>query len=259
MRSTVLRCCPELRRQQIYGVGTAKSGTHSIAAMFEDQLNAGHEPESGALIRQVLDAASEGRRIPDQFVRERDRRLALEVDSSNLNVYLVEPLVRFFPAARFILTIREPRSWLDSLINHMLRLHRPSDEWLALRRYRFRPDLYTHRPEEAVLKERGLFTLDGFLTYWVGHNRTVLEAVPAERLLVVRTDEITDRAGAIAAFVGVPEHHAQQNKSHAFKAPAQFGVLDQIPAAFVDEKIAEHCADLVARFFPFSSQSDRLA
>ena len=129
------------RKTHIYGVGTAKSGTHSIAAMFDDRLHTAHEAESEELIDIIL-AATDGHVGDvklDRYLLERDRRLRLDIDSSQLNVYVLGRLVVLFPSAKFILTIRNPYSWLDSFINHQLALG-ASERWMRLRDYRFRPD-----------------------------------------------------------------------------------------------------------------------
>ena len=62
------------------------------------------------------------------LAEDRDRRLSLVVDVSNLNVFLVDLLVLLDPCAKFVLTVREPRSWLDSILNHYL-LRPPIDLW----------------------------------------------------------------------------------------------------------------------------------
>jgi hypothetical protein len=162
---------------------------------------------------------------------------------------LLSKLVSLFPDAKFILTIRDPYSWLDSFINHQL-ARGCSDKWLKLRNYRFRPDKYTHQQGEFILKEKGLYTLDGYLSYWAHHNRTVIDTVPADRLLIVRTDKITERAEEIAAFVGMSSRNLRKEKSHAFRAKEKFGLLDQIDQAYLEHKVKEHCGDLVVRFFP---------
>ena len=82
------------RKAHLYCVGTAKSGTHSIAAIFRDRLRSDHEPENQEVIRAILDLAAG--RLDDEalrrYVLERDRRLWLEVDSSQLNFFLLDTI-----------------------------------------------------------------------------------------------------------------------------------------------------------------------
>lgn len=59
-----------------------------------------------------------------------------------------------------------------------------------MRKIRFRPDFFCHPPEENILQENNLYTHDGYLSYWNYHNTKVPDTIPAERLLVIRTDQM---------------------------------------------------------------------
>jgi hypothetical protein len=82
------------------------------------------------------------------------------------------------------------------------------------------------------------------------HNKSVLERVPAERLLVIKTHEISSRSADIAEFVGVPAATLQPNAAHTNRVRGRHGVLDQIPRSHLAAKIREHCGWLMPRFFP---------
>jgi hypothetical protein len=77
--------------------------------MFSKNVRARHEPQFAKVIDQVIDWRE--RRISDaqmaDWVRRRDRKMALEVDSAGLNHELLDILLREFPDARFVLTIRD--------------------------------------------------------------------------------------------------------------------------------------------------------
>ena len=239
------------RKAHIYCIGTAKSGTHSLQALLNQQLRSAHEPEADEIIDLILDIAAghvDNAEL-NRYLLERDRRLWLDVDSSQLNFFLLSSLVGLFPDAKFILAIRSPYSWLDSFMNHQL-ARGGAGKWNKLRDLRFRVDNHTHRQEELILKEKGLYTLDGYLSYWQHHNRTVIETVPEHRLLIVRTDKITERAEEIAAFAGLSSGNLRKEDSHAFKAQAKFGLLDELDQEYLEYKVNEHCATLIAQFFP---------
>lgn len=229
----------------LYVVGAAKTGTHSIASMFDHTVRARHEPGAAALIRVILRPPPEALLL--ELVRSRGRRLGLDVDSSQLNAFILPQLLEAFPDARFLLTLRDCYSWLESLINASL--GRPVPEpWLAFRDYRFRrPE--AHPPEERALQQRGLYTLDGYLSYWARHNNDVLARVPPQRLMVVRTDEITARAEEIAAFAGLDSRCLRQERSHTNESSARFHVLREIPEAHLEAKVDQHCRSLMERFF----------
>ena len=251
LSSTALIRVTHPRKTHLYGVGTGKSGTHSLAAIFSDHLRSAHEPERFQVINVIL-AVSAGR-INDEelrrYVLERDRRLWLEVDSSHLNFFLLDPLLELFANAKFILTIRNPYAWLDSLINMQLGFGR-FQKWIELHNLRFRPDLHTHAEREAPLKEKGLYTLDGYLAYWARHNRAVIETVPQDRLLIIRTDKLVESLAEIAKFAGVSRSSLSEERSHIFKAEKKFNVLRELDPSYLGDKMAQHCGDLIGKFFP---------
>ena len=238
------------RKTHLYCIGTAKSGTHSIAAIFGNQLRSAHEPESEEVIDTILNIAAGKINNQElrQYILKRDQRLWLDIDSSQLNFFLLNELVKLFPQAKFILTIRHPYPWLDSFINHQL-ARGGSLKWQQLRDLRFRPDIYPYSPEEKVLKDMGLYSLDGYLSYWVNHNLTVLGTVPKDRLLVIRTEKITECTEKILDFAGISKRNFSTNNSHTFKAKAQFNVLDKLDKKYLQTKIAEHCQELIKLFF----------
>ncbi|NBB85245.1 MAG: hypothetical protein GVY12_03350 [Bacteroidetes bacterium] len=239
------------RRTQTYCVGAAKTGTSSIAAAFADRLRSRHEADDREIIGLIFQFRSGniGNDDVKAYLRRRDRRLRLEIDSSQLNYFFLRQLVEVFPDAKFILTIRNPYAWVDSFINHQLG-RGVSKEWKRLRDLRFQPERFDHPPEEEALAKKGLYTLDGYFSYWARHNEHVLETVPDSRLLVLRTTEITERANEIAAFAGVEPSAANQKRSHANKARSKFGVLAKVDQEYLAEKVETYCGDLMKQYFP---------
>ncbi|CAN5784568.1 hypothetical protein BH23GEM9_BH23GEM9_29150 [soil metagenome] len=237
------------RRFQAYCIGTAKSGTASIAEIFRPGYRVGHEPDAELLIERILSSAAErGERADADFLRARDRRLRLELDSSQLNLYLAENLARTFPRAQFILTVREPLDWVDSFINHQL--SRPASEvWRRFRDHRFLRGP-NEQQEEQVLREHGLYTLEGYLSYWSWHNQRALEVIPAERLLVLRTRELGTSIPRLAEFLQIPASTLAPGKAHANRARTQLGILGQLPGEYLDAMVRRHCGVLMQRFFP---------
>ena len=239
------------RKCRLYCVGAAKTGTHSIQAMFNETVRAGHEPDSRSLIKTII-AHEKGLITPDKFANyliKRDAKNCLDVDSSQLNFYLISFLLRQYDDALFLLTIRDCYSWLDSIINDTLR-RRTSKYWLKMRDLRFeRPDSF-YSSEESVLKDNRLYTLDGYLAYWSIHNNTVLSQVPPTKLMTVKTTEISSHACAIADYSGIPRSALVIARSHAFKNPVKYNILRRMDKSFLEAKVQEHCAPLMQRFFP---------
>lgn len=242
-----------VRRTRLYCVGIGKTGTHSIARMFTRNVRSAHEPERLELAEKIL--AWHNQRLSQQemtkWILERDRRLALEVDSSMLNIDILPIVLREFRDARFLLTIRDCYTWCNSIINEMLRsADRITPVLNEMASSRYQPHLFEHAPEELLLKEKGLYTLAGYFTYWAKHNSTILDTVPPERLLVVRTDQIGKRAFEIADFAGLPPHAVRVERTHEYKNPAKQDIIRQIDRNFLQAKVEQHCRPLMTRFFP---------
>ncbi len=237
------------RRLRVFGIGSPKSGTHSLAAVFEAHYRTAHEPEALRLV-ELLVARYEGRADDHDltaYLRGRERRLRLEVNCAGLNGLVVEELVALSPRPRFVLTLREPRAWLASLLDHSLRGD-PDPLYVRLRHHRFGGDR-PHPPEERLLAERGLYTLDGYLESWAERNQRALDTVPPERLLVVRTDELGDRLDDLAAFVGCPRGHLDDTRTHEYAAPSRSGLLDRLDPAYVEDRIQTWAGPMLDRFF----------
>jgi len=240
------------RRTRLYGVGMPKSGTHSLAAMFFKGVRAGHEAGAMELIDKILDRRagriSEGEMTA--WLRARDRELALEVDSASLNFWILNILLREFPDARFVLTLRDCYSSVNSYLNHLLRFPNADLWWLRMRELRLGPQAGDYEAGEEVLKEKNLHSLDAHFANWTAHNTRVLAEVPAARLLVVRTDEIGQRVFEIADFAGLPRRCVCPQRAHEFRNPAKQEIIRQIDRDLLERKVEQHCRPLMARFFP---------
>lgn len=238
---------------RLFCVDDEKTGTHSVAGLFS-AYRAEHEPEAHDL-RPLVEARLRGD-LPegalDRYLDGKDERLPLDVDSSFLNGEIIDVLVPRYPDARYVLTLREPRSWLDSKINQMVTYRSP--RWLELRALRHGPP-EGHPPEEAALAERGLPTLDGFFSEYARFNTRVVAHVTPERLLVLRTPDIRAHADRLAAFAGVPLDALALERSHEFQGPVKHHVLDEIDPAHLDAKLHQHCDPVVLPLYEAAASS----
>ena len=242
------------RRFHAYCVGAPKTGTHSIAGIFSKHFRSAHEPGHMGLIDHIvaLREQAETEWEFDRYLKERDWRLWLEMEASHLTYFYIERLVKLWPKTKFILTVRDCHSWLESWTNFILAgPKRPANfksEWFSVNDLRFNGKS-PHPPEEKILAENGLYTLDGYLSSWTAHNRAVLAAVPKERLLVIRTNEIEKELGRIASFLGISEDKLDPIQSHSFKNEKKFNVLSQIDQTHLRRKMEEHCGELMRQLF----------
>jgi hypothetical protein len=242
---------PSARRFHAFCIGTPKSGTHSIAEIFSKRHRAEHEPACESLIRTIIDASTglvtQAQLV--EFVRSRDRELRLEMESSHLLFHFLDILLQEFREARFILTIRDCYSWVDSQINNQLSYIEP-DHWKDFGEFKYQSATSRHPKEERILEEFGVYTLDGYLSAWAFHNSRVLATVPKHQLLVVRTEEISRDLLKIAHFVGVPTKHLNSQASHSFKGGKKYGLLSKLDEQYVEDKVNSHCRSLMDAYFP---------
>jgi hypothetical protein len=234
-------------------VGTARTGTKSLAHTFRRSYRAAHEPESLALIEVLLRVDNGGVSYAEllSYVKKRDRSLWLEVESSQLAAELLSFIVPTYPQAKFILTIRDPISWLESIVNHELR-EAPNRTWTRWANRELQQHL-EHPGEESEFAKRGLFTVEGYLSKWTRHNQHVLDSVPVERLLIVRTEDISSSLGRIADFLEIPVHTLDASSSHANIGADKISVLTLLERDYLEKKVAEICGQLM-RTIPIDVQ-----
>ncbi len=239
------------RRFHAFCVGTEKSGTHSVAALTARSYRSDHEPDFPWLIPRLTESRFDRPEQWDTYLRRRDRRLWLEMESNWLLIFEIERLIRVFPDARFILTIRDCRSWLDSLANHVL-ANDVGSRWRQAQRAYYRVNEFTHQRGEEAFREAGLYPVRAYLSAWGRHNRRVVDVVPPEHLLVIRTSEIKDSAERIAAFLGVNSKSIDADRGHQYVNDRKYHILDRVDRLLLEEAFHECCGDVMAKWFPGS-------
>ena len=229
------------RRFQAFGVGLSKTGTHSLAAALGDACRSAHEIDRAPL-RRSLTCMRQGRaeKTISRLLIARDRKLNLELQVDHVLGTMISPLYRAFPDAKYILTVRDARSWLQSEISQRLVVRLPALE-------SFRYDCgYTFTPHDERLKQLDAFPLEAYLAYWRRHNHQILGLIPPEQLLVIRTDEITPRIGEIASWLGLENFHADPEKTRQYVRKEKVNLGEFVDEGYLTEQIELHCASLEA-------------
>jgi hypothetical protein len=245
------------RRLDVCCCGLSKTGTHSIAGIFESYRSV-HHPDAPLrldlalrYLRGDVDRASAARAL-----RRRDRLLQWELESSSIAGALIEPLVDACPEKKFILTIRGVEAWCDSWIDH--HINSPptaSSRFAALDRAKLRAEDFTPTRHDAPLLARGLLPLACYFQLWATHNERVLRTVPEERLLVVRTEEIRERIPEIAHFAGVPASTLRPERAWLFATPRKHRMLATLDPSYVRDTAERLCGALAPSMRPPSSSS----
>jgi len=239
------------RRFHVFGVGMPKTGTHSLAAVLS-RYRTWHEP----LIERFMHVAmqrSDGALSDDAaraLIRRLDRRMWLEVNASYVNYCLLDLLLQEYPHAKFVLTIRDCYSWLDSMFNQLL--GREHSEF-AMQFHQWLGDSFapgSHQEGDRALAERGFWPLDLWLTSWKEHATQVQAMVPGNRLLIIRTQDIQRDIPRLAGFLGIAPDTLDASRSHDYTAAAKFRVLSEIDPDYLRARVEVICGDLMRTFFP---------
>ena len=230
------------RRTHVYGVGPPKTGTMSLSRLFE-RYRTRHE----AHIQETLSIIFCGdSREKTKKIHHRDRLGKLECEVGYFLVYICGDLACEFPNSKFICTVRPPRSWLRSIIDQCINAPRKCipEEYRLLRDYSFGPIPESYSSKEEPLARYGLHSLDGYLSYWSFHYKQVLDKIPSDRCLFVRTRNISKRIESIAEFVDIPKSSICDEESHTHKTSKKHCVLSKIEENYLSRKISHHCGNV---------------
>lgn len=236
-------------RFKVYNVGILKTGTKSIAEIFGNYKSE-HEFMFRKTTQMVIKYHQERitRKQFIRFIKEREITGLLEMDSSSFNYSYLDILAEEFPTAKFIFTIRDCYSWTNSVIN--MYVHGVGGgRWLSeYTEYLFGIKKGLFEDEDAF---RHTFPdcVDRILSYWAVSNAEVLKYVPPGRSLMVKTNEISDRIGEMADFVGVPAETLERDV-HANITSQKIDMLHDFDRDFLNSKFDKHCSELMERFFP---------
>ncbi len=224
------------RRFHLIGVGLPKTGTTSLASLFQP-FRWGDEflfPES---VERIIAWRTSGldRDEMRRWLALRAEAGALELDSASFNHYFLDILVELHPAARFVYTRREAVSWADSFLNMVLRHgtylrgHLWPEWQLALGRLMapsFDPGQFTS-PAHLRLALRTL--AEELLGFYARETARIEAALPPERSLVIPTDGLSTSLNTLAAFAGVPRSALNEAGSHANRGRGKVPLVAALP------------------------------
>lgn len=238
-------------------VGQAKSGTASLVGLLGTHYSAAHEPERAETLDLVL-RESRGEVSEDDVrsaLRSRDERLHLEYDIAWANQFLIGQLLTVFPEAKFIVLVRDPYTWLQSVAGHFDSRQIPPDVRLFLDWW-FRPDLYPHSAHDKALAGRGLYSIAACLHAWVWHVTTCERLIARDRRLTLRTHELHRSYAQIAEFLEVPLAHLDARQGHLNRSTSSFRLESAVARDYVEEMVRAIGGDVMARYFPEVNTAD---
>jgi hypothetical protein len=232
-------------------VGQAKSGTASVCGLLATRYRAAHEPERQQLLDLILrEARAElDRGAVDARLIGRDRRLNLEYDIAWANQFIIGHLLVLFPNARFIVLVRDPYTWLHSIIGHLRSREIPLDVRSFLDWW-FKPERYPHTRHDRALKTCGVYSIEAFLNAWNQHVNSCARALPSERRLVVRTHELNQSYSRLAAFLQIPLESLDAKSGHLNRSTWSGRLDSLVEQSFLNDMVAKVCGDNMSRYFP---------
>lgn len=235
------------RRTHLVCIGARKTGTSTIPAVFQSALRSAHEPGLDRIVPAAIqyDRGEMDKTEAIEILLAHDRRFFLEVESSHPLGAMAGPLSEAWPEARFLITVREPLSWLRSQYNWELNTGpRQREPWLSHHAHFF-PQGRVHPPEEASLAQMGLRPLGVYLEHYRRRYETIFSEIPLERRLVVQTQALDESLGRIAAFAGVSSRELRT--AHAKQRSEDHRVLDSIESTYVENIVAKFCGNIWAQ------------
>jgi hypothetical protein len=247
----------ERRSLHLFCVGTPKSGTSSIAGIFDEHYRSAHEPLEGEFIEWIVTTNTQ-RDGHDWFpadsatyLQSRDRELSLEVESNHLLIHCLEDLDQTFPDAKYIFTIRDCYTWLNSVINQQIVAQSDSDTWDPIHRLQYASPAHEYDHADRKLADWGLYPVSAYFSYWAWHNRKVLDVLPPSSRITIRTGEISERLNDIADFVDVPRTTLSPRRSHANRrSDKQLHILDLVDSNFLHDQAHRYCKEIMDNIFP---------
>lgn len=241
---------PSFRATKAFCVGQAKSGTASLCGLLAKNYRAAHEPERARLLEMIL-KESQGEVVGTNFrayLLERDRRLHLEYDIAWANQFIIGYLLEAFPDARFVVLVRDARSWFQAIVGHLLSRKIPSDV-RAFLDWWFKPAHFPHTRYDRAMEAEGLYSVAAFLNAWNQHVNSCTQVIPPDRRLILRTNELNQSHQQLADFLQIPVEQLDASNGHLNRATWSGGFDSLVERGYLDEMVAETCGENMARYF----------
>ncbi|MDE0219588.1 MAG: hypothetical protein OXJ90_09975 [Spirochaetaceae bacterium] len=238
-------------RVKAFCVGQAKSGTASLAGLLSANHRAAHEPERAETLNLILNEARGqlSTAAVRAYLRERDARLDLEYDISWANQFIIDHLVAVFPAAQFIVLVRDCHTWLQSIDGHLVGPGVP-DDTVKFLRWWFRPDRYPHGLHDRALADLGVFSVEAYLHAWNRHVDTSITSIPPDRSVVLRTHELSSSHQRLAEFLRIPVSSLDDARGVLNRGTWTERIESFVDPEYLDDMIHSICGSNMELYFP---------
>lgn len=233
---------------KVFCAGLFRTGTTTMQEMFARSFSSDHEfqlqDQLSIFERRLLGTISDAE--IRAFIHQRSAAKPLNMDSCGAHFTVVDFLVEEFPDAKFLLTLRDIYSWMNSCVGKLLGDFTAgwgSRAGALMNCLDVLPDgrfLLTNQPNMKI-------RLEQMAKIWTGVNQRVIAAVPKERLLVVHTEELVARSGEIAAFCGIDPDLLDPIHANAGR---NLNFLQCFDSQQIEELVQMHCRQLMEEHYP---------
>ena len=221
------------RRFHAYKVGLPRSGCSSIMALFSNYRSVAEYKERESV--EIITAWKDGwinENTLEEYIQFRHEVGLLEMDTASFNHFYLHILINKFPEAKFIFTIRDCYSWVNSFLRmisrwkkHFLDIGQDMPDWmLNYGRILFGKYDWSWFNSYDDLHRNLEPLVEMFVSSWVRLNSRILELLPPERSLLIKTSEISRSQERLADFIGIPQNTLTVHH-HINKAPDEVNLL----------------------------------
>ena len=243
------------RRFHLVCMGLPRSGVVSLFTLFSN-FRAANEYAEAETIRALVKHHTGGLSHDElrAYLARRDRESALEMDAASFLHLTGGMLASFSDNTRFVLPVRAPDAWFESYMRELLRVldrlrarGRVPPAWqrdygeMLVGRFHW---------EEIATPEVRRTSMPGlarrFLAHWAQATAKMLDTLPPERTLVLRTEDLGPMRERLAAFVNQPAD-SLTGASHSNASPPRPSPLDGLPEGWLAQAAAEICGPTHAR------------
>lgn len=252
------------RKFHVINLSMPRTGTTSFAGIF-DRFPATHEFMISETIPVLLDFHEKkiGPAALADFLKERDVLAGHWVDSASFFFFVPEGVIRAFPDAAYFFAVRDCESWILSMVDNSMFVHRMIVQGSStvnlsfLDRY---SEFFIRGHERAMfldkerLRARAAHIVKELAAIWDVYTVRVAEAMLALRenqRLVITLKNLSYETDRVAALAGIPSSALNTAKLHMNKdrdlgavrrllAGGKLQETCSVPQKRVDEWFAAH-------------------
>ncbi len=227
------------RRFHAYNVGLPRSGCSSIMGLFSNYRSYAEykERESVELITAWKDGWISEETLR-RYIHYRHKIGNLEMDTASFNHFYLHILIEEFPQAKFIFTVRDCYTWVNSFLKmisrwkkHFLDIGQNMPDWmLNYGRILFGTYDWNWFNSYENLQKNLDPLVEMFIKSWAHYNIKTLNLLPKERSILIRTSEISYSQVKLADFIGIPADSITEYH-HINSAPDKIDLLESFGRA----------------------------